>query len=191
MKNQFEIFEKYFAIFLLLSTLFVLPSCNEDSKLINDIIGEYYLSYNFEIEDDIPEDMSMLCNVESYEEFFAGKNVKENIKLQYLITYDGGSFTINYELIVFGTWNIENSILYYNYDIEDILVSYVNTNASDNSEKGFVEEFNSAVNEMMLPIFKQSFIEAENSPSTIQEISERSLITVDIDGEEIIQKRLK
>ncbi len=152
---------------------------NGDEKLKEDIIGTFYYSFNEEDED-------IMATVEGRETFDADGQVRDEWVMA-LSTFDEdmGKITMKYHLSLTGKYDIKESYLIYDYDINDLKIVPVNSNAANGRE--YVEAFNSIMRDHMIPGIKQELM--ENYKVEIVELNDSRLITKDKDGEETVYKR--
>jgi len=176
-----------FTIFALVACTFF-NSCN-NPQYEQEIIGRFYYTETID-EEEIDDGITMFGNFESFEEFFKNKKFQETFKIKYTVSYDEGSFSMYYEGIVEGNWEISKSNLYYDYDIESLTLKFVESDAKYD-EKEFVREFNYILLPQLKSELKSEIINTEKHPVKIIELNSSRLITRDIDGEETVQKRLR
>lgn len=181
----------YISTFLLV-IISLLISCNNDSKYNELIVGQYYsIEYIEDLEWD--EELPISLTIETYEEFFSDQTSVEEGTCKFSIyNENGNNIIIEYSIDPVVThWKIEDSNLYYDYGVPEFPMKFKYSNASSHYEKETVKFFREFIENDFAVIWKQTIIRTENEPKKIIELNKDRLITEDIDGEIITQKKIK
>ena len=158
---------------------FLSYSCtNNDENLKKNIVGTFYYSTTEE-EDDV------IVTIEAKETFKASGRV-EDVGILTISTFDEstGKISLKYDIFITGEYNIKNSYLVYDYDINSIKIEPKKDQSY--TEVVIANYLFSMFEEHVIPAIKQELI--ENDESKIIELTERKLV-VESGGEQFTYRR--
>ena len=160
MRNQILFFSAIFSVLLF-------SACtNRDEKLKKDIIGTYYYSLSEETD-------GVFVTIEGRETFKASGNVEnKGTFVISIIEETGRKISLKYDLSVAGEYDIKNSYIIYDYDLNNIMIE--SQKDQTGIDKFIAEYLSSIFEEHLIPSLKQEMI--SNNESKIVELTESKLV---------------
>lgn len=173
---------KYFYCLLgLLLAMFTFQSCqNSDSKLKEQIVGSYYSVYTEDDED-------FYISIESVDKFSSNGKVYEKSKITFTEASDDGSnVSFQYDISLEGVYEIKNSYLIYDYDLNNINIQPSATQETTSDEKLAPEHLDFYIKNHFLLALKEELI--NNTKSKIVYLDSKTLVIEDTDEQHTLKR---
>lgn len=175
-----------------LSSLMLGCSSNtSDGELSKQIVGTFYVCETSEESEEIDQDVYYDYSIEEYSTYNSDNSYKDYGSFIVHLSYDEGSFDIKYNFETTGTWQVKNSFLVEDFDLDNMVFEFASTTASGYVEEMAVQQYNEAFLSQLGPNLKSGLIELEQNPDKIISLNDRHLILKDSDGQETTYKRTK
>lgn len=165
---------------ILIAFLFSSCASNGDEKLKKDIIGTYYHST-------MEENDGVIITVEGRETFKASGEIEDKGTLVIsMFNEKAGKITLKYDISATGEYNIKNSHIIYDYNLDNIKIEPQKDQKG--VDKSVIKNVHSILEEHVIPAVKQDMI--NDNESQIIELTENKLV-VETGGKQHTYKKEK